>query len=166
VQDRFSQNASHGVCRQSIKQNVMRAHKRASRPGTRSVLSRNRAEALPLRRRAARRQCRKEFLLQLPHWAPTPPPRRKQRQTHHRSRNAPGRRRSSFHTLAQGVERKRAEEALTSARSELAHMARVTTLSALTASIAHEISQPIFAVVTKTDACLRWLNRDSTLPQI
>src|SRR6185503_18721624 len=53
-----------------------------------------------------------------------------------------------------------AEEALTSARSELAHMARVTTLSALTASIAHEVNQPISAVTTSAGACLRWLNRD------
>ena len=46
------------------------------------------------------------------------------------------------------------------ARAELAHMARVTTLSALTASIAHEINQPIAAAVTSAGACLRWLNRD------
>jgi PAS domain S-box-containing protein len=58
------------------------------------------------------------------------------------------------------TESKVAEQALTRARTELAHMARVTTLSALTASIAHEISQPIFAVITSADACLRWLNRD------
>src|ERR1044071_4983579 len=56
--------------------------------------------------------------------------------------------------------RKVAEEALNRARSELAHMARVTTLSALTASIAHEINQPIGAAVTSAGACLRWLNRD------
>jgi PAS domain S-box-containing protein len=56
--------------------------------------------------------------------------------------------------------RKVAEEALTKARSELAHMSRVTTLSALTASIAHEINQPIAAVSTSAGACLRWLNRD------
>ena len=53
-----------------------------------------------------------------------------------------------------------AEEALNRTRSELAHMARVTTLSALTASIAHEINQPIGAAVTSAGACLRWLNRD------
>jgi signal transduction histidine kinase len=53
-----------------------------------------------------------------------------------------------------------AEEALNRARSELAHMARVTTLSALTASIGHEVNQPITAVITSADACLRWLNRD------
>jgi PAS domain S-box-containing protein len=58
------------------------------------------------------------------------------------------------------TERKAAEEALTRARSELAHMARVTTLSALTASIAHEITQPISAAITSAGACLRWLNRD------
>jgi PAS domain S-box-containing protein len=52
-----------------------------------------------------------------------------------------------------------AEEALNRARSELAHMARVTTLSALTASIAHEINQPISAAVTSAGACLRWLDR-------
>ena len=46
------------------------------------------------------------------------------------------------------------------ARSELAHMSRVTTLSALTASIAHEINQPIAAAITSAGACLRWLNRD------
>jgi len=63
-------------------------------------------------------------------------------------------------TIAQGIERKRAEEALTRSRAELAHMARVTTLSALTASIAHEINQPISAVITSAGACLRWLNRD------
>ncbi|HEV2828361.1 MAG TPA: ATP-binding protein, partial [Pyrinomonadaceae bacterium] len=43
---------------------------------------------------------------------------------------------------------------------ELAHMARVTTLSALTASIAHEINQPISAAITSAGACLRWLNQD------
>ena len=58
------------------------------------------------------------------------------------------------------TESKVAEQALTRARTELAHMARVTTLSALTASIAHEINQPIFAAITSAGACLRWLNRD------
>src|SRR5262249_41371272 len=55
---------------------------------------------------------------------------------------------------------KLAEDALISARSELAHMARVTTLSALTASIAHDVNQPISAITTSAGACLRWLNRD------
>jgi len=55
---------------------------------------------------------------------------------------------------------KAAEAALTRARTELAHMARVTTLSALTASIAHEINQPISAAITSAGACVRWLDRD------
>jgi PAS domain S-box-containing protein len=58
------------------------------------------------------------------------------------------------------TESKVAEEALIRARMALAHMARVTMLSALTASIAHEINQPIAAVITSAGACLRWLNRD------
>jgi len=58
------------------------------------------------------------------------------------------------------TESQAAEEALNRARSELAHMARVTTLSALTASIAHEVNQPISAAITSAGACLRWLNRD------
>ena len=58
------------------------------------------------------------------------------------------------------TESKIAEEALTRARMALAHMSRVTTLSALTASIAHEINQPIAAAITSAGACLRWLNRD------
>jgi PAS domain S-box-containing protein len=58
------------------------------------------------------------------------------------------------------TERKVAEEALNKARAELAHMARVTTLSALAASITHEINQPIAAAITSAGACLRWLDRD------
>jgi PAS domain S-box-containing protein len=58
------------------------------------------------------------------------------------------------------TESKVAEQALTRARAELAHMSRVTTLSALTASISHEINQPISAVITSAGACLRWLDRE------
>jgi PAS domain S-box-containing protein len=58
------------------------------------------------------------------------------------------------------TESKAAEQALTRARAELAHMARVTTLSALTASISHEVNQPIAAAITSAGACLRWLDRD------
>jgi C4-dicarboxylate-specific signal transduction histidine kinase len=57
-------------------------------------------------------------------------------------------------------ERKRAEEALRDAQSELAHAARLTTMGELTASIAHEINQPLAAVVTQSEAALRFLNRD------
>jgi len=51
------------------------------------------------------------------------------------------------------------EEALGKARSELAHVARVTSLGALTASIAHEVNQPIAAALTNGQAALRWLGK-------
>ena len=53
-----------------------------------------------------------------------------------------------------------AEEALDRARSELAHVARVTTLNELTASIAHEINQPLSGIITNASTCLRMLNGD------
>jgi PAS domain S-box-containing protein len=53
-----------------------------------------------------------------------------------------------------------AEEALNKARSELAHVARVTTVSALTASIAHEINQPLSGIITNAGTCLRMLATD------
>jgi PAS domain S-box-containing protein len=52
-----------------------------------------------------------------------------------------------------------AEEALRNAQAELAHVTRVTTLGEMTASIAHEINQPLTAVVANAEACLRWLDR-------
>jgi C4-dicarboxylate-specific signal transduction histidine kinase len=55
------------------------------------------------------------------------------------------------------AESKRAEEALRQAQAELAHMARLTTLGELTASIAHEINQPLGAMVNSANACVRWL---------
>ena len=58
-------------------------------------------------------------------------------------------------------EQKRAEEALQKAQAELAHVTRVATVGELTASIAHEINQPLAAVVTNANASLRWLSRDS-----
>jgi PAS domain S-box-containing protein len=58
------------------------------------------------------------------------------------------------------TEGKVAEEALNRARSELAHVARITTLNALTASIAHEINQPLASLITNASICLRRLNAD------
>jgi len=55
------------------------------------------------------------------------------------------------------TERKRAEAALHHAQMERAHVTRVTTLGELTASIAHEINQPLAAIVTNANASLRWL---------
>src|SRR6202040_356987 len=56
--------------------------------------------------------------------------------------------------------RNRAEEALRQAQAELAHTNRVTTMGELTASLAHEVNQPIAAAVTDANTCLRWLTRD------
>lgn len=55
------------------------------------------------------------------------------------------------------TERKRAEEALQKVQTELAHVSRVMTLGELTASIAHEVNQPLAAIVTNGNATLRWL---------
>jgi PAS domain S-box-containing protein len=61
------------------------------------------------------------------------------------------------------TERKRADEErerLRQAQADLAHLSRVTTMGELTASLAHEIRQPISAAVTDAKTCLRWLDRD------
>lgn len=58
------------------------------------------------------------------------------------------------------TERKLAEESLRTAQAELAHVARVATVGELAASLAHELNQPLAAVVTNGSACLRWLGRD------
>jgi PAS domain S-box-containing protein len=58
------------------------------------------------------------------------------------------------------TERLRAEEALQKAQAELAHVARVTTMGELTSSIAHEVNQPLTAIVTSGNASLRWLSND------
>jgi PAS domain S-box-containing protein len=57
-------------------------------------------------------------------------------------------------------ERKRAEEALRQAQADLAHVSRVTTMGELTASLGHEIKQPITAAITDANTCVRWLVRD------
>ena len=62
------------------------------------------------------------------------------------------------------TERKRAQEALNRVSAELAHVSRVTALSALTASIAHEVNQPLAGIITNAGTCLRML--DATPPNI
>jgi PAS domain S-box-containing protein len=54
-------------------------------------------------------------------------------------------------------DRRQAEQAVLQMQVELAHVVRVTTMGELTSSIAHEVNQPIMAVVTNANACLRWL---------
>jgi PAS domain S-box-containing protein len=58
------------------------------------------------------------------------------------------------------TERRLSEEALSKVRSELAHVARVTSLGVLTASIAHEVNQPLSGIITNANTCLRMLAAD------
>jgi PAS domain S-box-containing protein len=57
-------------------------------------------------------------------------------------------------------DRKRTEDALNRAHSELAHVTRVATLNAMTASIAHEVNQPLSGIITNASTCLRMLKND------
>jgi PAS domain S-box-containing protein len=64
-------------------------------------------------------------------------------------------------TISRNItERKRSEDNLRRTQEELAHVTRVMSMGELTASIAHEVNQPLAAVITNGDACLRWLARD------
>ncbi|HWZ52798.1 MAG TPA: PAS domain S-box protein [Granulicella sp.] len=58
------------------------------------------------------------------------------------------------------TEQKNAEEALRQALADLAHANRVSTMGELTASLAHEVNQPITAAITNASTCLRWLTLD------
>ncbi|HWO37126.1 MAG TPA: ATP-binding protein, partial [Candidatus Acidoferrum sp.] len=58
------------------------------------------------------------------------------------------------------LERRQAEEELRQAQADLAHASRVSSMGELTASLAHEVNQPIAATVTDAKTCLRWLARD------
>jgi len=62
--------------------------------------------------------------------------------------------------VRQVAEQKLTEEALQATRAELARAARITTIGELTASIAHEVNQPLAAVVANADACVAWLSRE------
>jgi C4-dicarboxylate-specific signal transduction histidine kinase len=82
--------------------------------------------------------------------------------THFRNTHRPSERELRLTDLyarqaAEMIERKRAEEALAEARGDLARVSRIVTMGELTASIAHEVNQPLAAVVTNANAGLRWL---------
>jgi PAS domain S-box-containing protein len=67
------------------------------------------------------------------------------------------------HLASIAIMRKQAEEALEAlrqAQADLARVNRITTMGELTASLAHEVNQPIAAAVTNANTCLRWLTRD------
>src|SRR5262245_42847844 len=63
--------------------------------------------------------------------------------------------------IGQFIERKRTEDALRNAQRELAHVTRVATVGELTASIAHEVNQPLAAIVNNANACLSWLKANN-----
>ena len=63
--------------------------------------------------------------------------------------------------IASLYEQRRTEEALLQARADLAHVNGVTTLGELTASLAHEVNQPIAAAISNAHACLNWLAGDT-----
>jgi C4-dicarboxylate-specific signal transduction histidine kinase len=64
-------------------------------------------------------------------------------------------------TVMDVTERRRADEALRSSQAELVRVARLTTMGEFTASLAHEIRQPLAAIVTNAEAGLRWLSRQT-----
>jgi PAS domain S-box-containing protein len=68
--------------------------------------------------------------------------------------------------IAQGIERKRAQEALQMTQAELARVSRLTTMGELAASIAHEVNQPLTAVTNNSNACLRLLAAGNLQPEI
>jgi two-component system sensor kinase FixL len=72
-------------------------------------------------------------------------------------RDEPGKAIAILETNNDITERRRAEEALQKAQAELAHITRVTAMGELTSSIAHEVNQPLAAIVTNANAALRWL---------
>jgi PAS domain S-box-containing protein len=85
------------------------------------------------------------------------------RSTGHPVRNISGDLLEYVGTSIDVTERKRAEEErerLRQAQTDLAHVNRVTTMGELTASLAHEVNQPIAAAVTNANTCLRWLAGD------
>ncbi len=59
-------------------------------------------------------------------------------------------------------DRKRAEESLRQSQSDLAHVTRMTATGELAVSIAHEVNQPLMAIVTSAGTCLRWLQPGHT----
>ena len=63
-------------------------------------------------------------------------------------------------TVTDITERRRAEDAARNAQADVARVARATTVGQLTASIAHEINQPLMSIVSHAGASLRWLDRD------
>jgi len=80
------------------------------------------------------------------------------------TRDDSGRPRRTFGTVQDVTEQRLAEAALRNAQRELAHVARVSTMAEIGSSIAHEVNQPLAAIVMNANASLRWL--DARLPDL
>ena len=93
-------------------------------------------------------------------WFPTPRGRRYLRVTFSPLRPNPDRVEAVLMVARDQTNEMRAAEALQAAQADLAHANRVATMGQLTASIAHEVSQPIHAVALSAKAALRWLKAD------
>jgi len=65
------------------------------------------------------------------------------------------------HLASIALEREQSEAALRQAQADLAHVSRVTTMGELTASLAHEVNQPITAALTNANTCMLWLDGDT-----
>ncbi|MCW5690931.1 MAG: PAS domain S-box protein [Pseudolabrys sp.] len=76
-------------------------------------------------------------------------------------RDRHGKARATMETNSDVTQHRAAEQNLRKAQAELAHVTRVTTLGELAASIAHETSQPLAAIVSNGEAGMRWLNREA-----
>jgi len=92
-------------------------------------------------------------------WLPTPLGRRYSAVTYSPLRPESERVEAALVIIRDLTEHMLASEALREAQMELAHINRVTTMGQLTASIAHEVNQPLAAVVANAEACLGWLRR-------
>ncbi len=68
--------------------------------------------------------------------------------------------------IAQGIERKRAQDALQVTKAELARVSRLTSMGELAASIAHEVNQPLTAITNNSSACLRLLAAGNLKPEV
>ena len=69
-------------------------------------------------------------------------------------------RRLALATICRDItERKRSEERFHDSQAQLTRIARLTTMGELAASIAHEVNQPLAAIVANGNACLRWMSR-------
>ena len=79
-------------------------------------------------------------------------------------RDERGRPKTTLETNNDVTAEKHALEALVEAQAQLAHVTRVTTLGEMSASIAHEVNQPLAGIITNGEAGLRWLERD--VPQL